>query len=377
MLIPFTRPYVSKAGLVNLQKVVNSSHHCGDGFYTEYCSQLLEKALGCGKVLMTSSCTHAIELAALLLELSPGDEVLIPSFAFPSCANAFVLRGANPIFCDSNLETGNIDVDKLESLITERTRAILLIHYGGVACDMDKVVGVARKNNLTLIEDLAHGPFASYGGKKLGTFGDLATLSFHHTKNFSSGEGGALIINNKKYLERAEIMREKGTNRSKFMRGQVDKYTWVDVGSSYLPSEFQMAILAGALDDRFEVQSERMAIWDRYFNCLNSWAIDNGVALPSVPMKCSHSAHVFYLRLPSLRDRTRFIAFMRDRKIDCPFHYQSLDNSPMGLNFFSSDSRRLAKAELLSNTLVRLPLWFGLSAHDQGNVIDAVSSFSI
>ena len=373
--IDFTRPYVSEIGKANLAKVLSGSHHCGDGVYTRYCNSLLEETMGGGRVLMTSSCTHALELSALLVDLKIGDEVLIPSFAFPSCANAFALRGAIPVFCDSRLDKINVDEMQLEANVTERTKAILVIHYGGVACEMDAILAIARKHNLLVIEDLAHGPYAKYKGKNLGTFGDFATLSFHHTKNFSCGEGGALIVNNMKYFERAEILREKGTNRSRFMRGQVDKYTWIDIGSSYLPSEFQMALLAGALDDRNKTQSGRLTIWDRYYQALGSWAASNGVALPIVPNGCEHSGHVFYLRMRDLDSRTKFMSHMRANKIETPFHYQALLNSPMGLRYSIAQAFGCENANLLSDTLVRLPLWFGLSDQSQDAVITAIEQF--
>lgn len=376
-LIKFIHPYVSEVGVRNLKKVLESSHHCGDGTFTSYCSELLKHTIGCGEVLMTSSCTHALELSGLLINLQLGDEVLVPSFAFTSCVNAIILRGASPIFYDTTLDTINIDANKLESGITERTKAILIIHYGGVSCDMDTIMVIAKKYGIPVIEDLAHGPFCSINGRNLGTFGDFATLSFHHTKNFSCGEGGALIVNNPKYLERAEIIREKGTNRSRFMRGLVDKYTWVDIGSSYLPSEFQMAILAGALDDRTEVQQGRLAIWERYFEGLSPWASNNGIALPVIPKEVKHSGHVFYLRLPNLQSRSHFISHMRNNNIECPFHYQALHKSPMGIRFENPNTSPCENAELLSDTLVRLPLWFGLSRKNQDAVIESVCKYSL
>src|SRR5437016_8657468 len=298
--IPFNR-----AGLVGNEfryifQALELGHISGDGRFTRKCHELLEKELGVGKALLTTSCTHALEMAALLLDIQPGDEVIVPSFNFVSGANAFVLRRARPVFVDIRPDTLNLDETKLECLITPRTKAILVLHYAGVACEMDAIMEIAERHGIPVIEDNAHGLFGKYRGRYLGTFGSLATQSFHETKNFTCGEGGALIINDPQYIERAEIIREKGTNRSRFFRGQVDKYTWVDIGSSYLPSDVLAAFLYAQLKSREQIQAQRKHIWDYYYRHLEDWGRSSGVTLPYIPEHCEQPYHMFYLLLPSL-----------------------------------------------------------------------------
>jgi len=344
----------------------------GDGPFTRACHEWLERLTGSPKALLTTSCTHALEMAALLLDLQPGDEVIVPPFTFVSTVNAIALRGARPVFVDIRPDTLNLDETLVEAAITPRTRAIVLVHYAGVACEMDAIMAIAARHGLAVIEDNAHGLFGRYKGRQLGTFGSLATLSFHDTKNISCGEGGALMINDARYVERAEVIREKGTNRTRFYRGQVDKYTWCDLGSSYLPSDILAAYLLAQLESHAAIQERRHAIWSRYSEALAPWAAQSGARLPIVPDGCEHPAHIFYLLMPSLEARTALLAHLRTRLILAVFHYQPLHLSEMGRKL-GGRAGQCPVTEDVSDRLVRLPIFFQLSDDEQARVIDAVT----
>lgn len=373
MHIPFNRPYFSGNEFEYIQKAITSWHLSGDGTFTKKCHALLEGELGVRKALLTTSCTHALEMAALLLDLKPGDEVIVPSFTFVSSVNCFVLRGARPVFIDIRPDTLNLDETQLERLITPRTRAILVVHYAGVACEMDPILQVAEKHGIAVVEDNAHGLFGKYKGKFLGTLGCLATQSFHETKNFTCGEGGALLINDEKYIERAEVIREKGTNRSRFFRGQVDKYTWVDVGSSYLPSDILAAFLYAQMEARESIQSKRRHIWERYDKGLKSWAARSGVQTPSVPEHCEQPYHMYYLVMPSLEKRSALIGYLNEHKINSVFHYQPLHLSEMGRQF-GGEIGDCPVTESISDQLLRLPFYNDLTDEEQSRVIDRITN---
>jgi dTDP-4-amino-4,6-dideoxygalactose transaminase len=372
--IPFNR-----AGLVgNEFKYINQAleigHISGDGRFTRQCHELLEKELGTGKALLTTSCTHALEMAALLLDIQAGDEVIVPSFTFVSTINAFVLRGARPVFCDIRADTLNIDEQKLETLITSRTKAVIVVHYAGVGCEMGNILDIAKRWGIAVVEDNAHGLFGKFKGRYLGTFGCLATQSFHETKNFTCGEGGALLMNDPRYFERAEIIREKGTNRNRFFRGQVDKYTWVDLGSSYLPSDVLAAFLFAQFEHREQIQSQRRRIWNYYNENLADWAERNDVKLPFVPEHCEQSWHMFYMLMPSLEARQALIAHLKSREILSVFHYLPLHLSEMGRRFGGKEGDCPVTARV-SDTVIRLPLYNELSEADQAVVTAAIREF--
>jgi dTDP-4-amino-4,6-dideoxygalactose transaminase len=346
----------------------------GDGPFTKKCSALLEQALSIPKVLLTTSCTHALEMIAILLDFQPGDEVIVPSFTFVSTVNAFVLRGAKPVFADIRPDTLNLDESKLEDLITSRTKAIIPVHYAGVGCEMEDIQKIANQHGVHLAEDNAHGLFGKYKGQYLGTFGALATLSFHETKNFSCGEGGALLINDPTLIERAEIVREKGTNRSRFLRGQVDKYTWVDVGSSYLPSDILAAFLYAQLEKKVEIQSHRRKVWETYQAGLADWAMRHEVGMPYIPDYCEQTYHIFYLLLPTLDIRQGLIAHLRERGIQSVFHYLPLHLSEMGMRFGGKPGD-CPVTERVSDKLLRLPFHNALIEADQQRVIEAILEY--
>ena len=371
--IPFNRVSLTGQELAYIAQAVERGHLSGDGAFTRRASALLEEVLGVPRVLLTTSCTHALEMCALLLELEPGDEVIVPSFAFVTTVSAFVLHGARPVFADVRPDTLNLDERQLASLVTPRTRAVVPLHYGGVACAMDPILELARRHGFAVIEDNAHGLFGTYQGKTLGTFGALATQSFHETKNVTCGEGGALLVNDPGLVGRAEILREKGTNRSRFFRGQVDKYTWVDLGSSYLPSEILAAFLLAQLESRAALQAARARIWERYREELAGWAEVHGVGLPHVPAGCVQPYHVFYLVLPDLEQRTRLIGHLKERGILAVFHYQPLHLSDMGRRLGGRPGQ-CPVTEDVADRLVRLPLFSGLTEADQADVIEAVRS---
>jgi dTDP-4-amino-4,6-dideoxygalactose transaminase len=379
MTEPYAVPF-NKASLVGnelryISEAVAAGHISGDGPFTRKCHAFLEKELGVSKVLLTTSCTHALEMCALLLHIQPGDEVILPPFTFVSTINAFALRGAKPVFVDIREDTLNLDERLVEQKITSHTRAILLVHYAGVGCEMDAICDIAARYDIPVVEDNAHGLFARYRGKLLGTFGCLATQSFHETKNFTCGEGGALVINDPKFIDRAEIIREKGTNRSRFFRGQVDKYSWVDLGSSYLPADILAAVLFGQLECKEQIQTRRRQIWETYFTGLERWCEQEGVRLPFVPAHCEQAYHMFYLLLPSLKDRQALISHLRERGILAVFHYV-----PLHLSAYAQRWLRRAGdypvAEQVSECLLRLPFFYSLTTTEQARVIDTICSFS-
>ena len=374
--IPFNRPTLVGTEINCIQDAINGGQISGDGPYTKKCEALLDKELGVPRVLLTTSCTHALEMAALLLELAPGDEVILPSFTFVSTANAFVRNGARIVFADIRPDTLNLDETLLESLITPRTRAIVPVHYAGVACEMDPVMSIAQRHGLTVIEDNANSLFARYRGRYTGTFGQMAAQSFHETKNITCGEGGALLVNDPQLLERAIVLRDMGTNRNRFLRGEVDKYTWVDAGSSYMGSDLLAAFLYAQLEARAQIQGTRERIWQRYQQGLEAWAQRNGVRLPVIPPHCEQSYHMFYLLLPSLKQRTALIAHLRERGIQAVFHYVPLHLSPMGLRYAAGKQDCPVTVEM-SDRLLRLPFYNSLSEEEQAEVIGAVLEFNV
>ena len=372
--IPFNRPFATGDELDYIRAAIATPKFSGDGSYTVGCNRLLEQSLGLQKALLTTSCTHALEMAALLLNLGPGDDVIVPAFTFPSALNAFVLRGAAPVFVDVRPDTLNIDEKQIEQSMTERTKAIFLVHYAGVGCEMDTILAIARRRAIAVVEDNAHGLYGKYRGRYLGTFGELATLSFHETKNFTCGEGGALLINDGQFNERAEILREKGTDRSRFFRGEVDKYTWVDVGSSYLPSDLLAAFLRAQLEHRDQIQSMRRQIWETYARELASWAGANGVRLPIVPPECEQSYHMFYVMMPSIDARQALISHLAGFGILAVFHYLPLHLSPMGVRFGGRHGD-FPVTEDFSDRLLRFPFFTGMSSSEQSQVIEALRAF--
>jgi dTDP-4-amino-4,6-dideoxygalactose transaminase len=369
--IPFNRPSPAGDELRYLAEAVEAAHLSGDGRFTARCHAFLEQTLGVRKALLTTNCTHALEMTALLLNVQAGDEVIVPAYTFVSVVNAFVLRGARPVFADIRPDTLNLDETRLEALVTPRTRAIVPVHYAGVACEMDAILDIAGRHGIAVVEDNAHGLFGRYKGRLLGTMGVLATLSFHETKNFTCGEGGALLVNDASLPERAEILREKGTNRSRFFRGQVDKYTWVDVGSSYLPSELLAAFLLAQFEARERIQATRQHIWRYYAEHLADWARARGVRLPTVPPDCEHPAHLFYMLAPSLDERQRLIAHLKQHGISSVFHYLPLHLSEMGRKFGGKEGQ-CPVTEDLSDRLLRLPFFNQLSDEDLERIVDAV-----
>ena len=373
--IPFNKPSLLGREQEYMAQVVHSGHWSGDGPFTKACEKLLSEQVGARRTLLTSSCTDALEMAALLLGCREGDEVIMPAFTFVSTANAFALRGARPVFADIRRDTLNIDERQVASLITPRTRAIVVVHYAGVGCEMPVLSDLARKHGLMLIEDNAHGLFGRYQGKPLGSFGQLATQSFHETKNVTCGEGGALVINDEALIERAEILREKGTNRSRFFRGQVDKYGWVDLGSSFLPSEISAAMLLGQLEQQATIQSRRKSLWDRYAAELGGWAASVGATLPVVPDGCDQAFHMFYLVMPTLESRQRLIAHLKERGILAVFHYLPLNQSEMAKRLGADQPCPVT--EDISDRLVRLPFFASLEDAEQADVIEAVRTSAV
>ena len=372
--IPFNKP--SFAGNENryIADAIARGHISGDGHYTKRCHEILEQTLGVQKALLTTNCTHALEMTAFLLDLAPGDEVIVPSFAFVTTANAYAVRGARPVCVDVRPDTLNLDETKLERAITPRTKAIVALHYAGVACEMDAILAVAAKHRIPVVEDNAHGLYGRYKNRWLGTMGVLGTQSFHETKNFTCGEGGALLVNDARFVERAEIVREKGTNRSRFLRGQVHKYTWVDLGSSYLPSDILAAFLCAQLEERERIQRRRGEIWQRYARELAGWARSSGTTLPSVPAGCEPSWHLFWMLLPRTELREPFLEHLARREILSVFHYLPLHLSDMGRRFGGREGD-CPVAEDTSARLVRLPFFNSLTESEQGEVLEAVTSF--
>jgi len=372
--IPFNKPGLTGNEFRYMADAVTRGHSAGDGSYTRRCHTWLEQTLGSARALLTTSCTHALELAALLLDIQPGDEVIVPSFTFVSTANAFVLRGAKPVFVDIRADTLNLDERLIEAALTPRTKAIVAVHYAGVGCDMAAITSVAQRHGLAVVEDNAHGLSAKYRGQCLGTFGDLATLSFHETKNVICGEGGALLIRDPRHVERAEILREKGTNRSRFFRGEVDKYTWVDVGSSYLMSDILAAFLCAQLEQIDQISAKRKRLWDRYFERLSDWARAHEVQLPQVPAHCEQSYHMFYMVMPSGSSRQALIDELKARGILSVFHYLPLHASPMGLRMGGRPGQ-CPVSESVSDRLIRLPFYNDLTDAEQDEVVEVIRRF--
>lgn len=373
-MIPFNRPSLAGRELEYMAAVMERGHASGDGSFTKRCHALLEQAIPGSRALLTTSCTHALEMAALLLDIKPGDEVILPSFTFVSTANAFVLRGATPVFADIRPDTLNIDERAVARLITSRTRAIVAVHYAGVGCEMDILAEFASRHGLSIIEDNAHGLFGRYNNRALGSFGRLATLSFHETKNVSCGEGGALLINDPDLWERAEIIREKGTDRSRFFRGEVDKYTWVDLGSSYLPSELLAAFLCAQLEQAVQVQERRRVLWNGYADALSAWAQQEAVRLPLIPSGCQQPYHLFYLLMPDEEARNALAAHLRQADITAVPHYVPLHASPMARRLLGQ-TPACPVASVMSRRLLRLPLFASLSQTDQDIVIARITDW--
>lgn len=370
MNIPFNKPYMTGKELWYISQAHANGHLAGDGQFTKKCSAWLESRTGCHKALLTHSCTAALEMAAILADLQPGDEVIMPSYTFVSTANAFVLRGAVPVFVDIRPDTLNIDETLIEAAITQKTKAIVPVHYAGVGCEMDTIMAIAHKHNLLVIEDAAQGIMSTYKGRALGSIGHMGAFSFHETKNIISGEGGALLVNDPVFAERAEIIREKGTNRSQFFRGQVDKYSWVDVGSSYLPSELVSAFLWAQMEEADAITQKRLAIWDKYHNGLAILEEQNHVRRPFIPPACKHNAHMYYIVLPDLASRTNVIDALKLKGIHTVFHYVPLHSAPGG-QMHGHPHGKLDVTSAISERLLRLPVWLGIE-DEQAMVIDAI-----
>lgn len=367
--VPFNKPYLTGLEEENLRILSEKKHLSGDGEFTKFCNNWIEKKLGCEKALLTHSCTAALEMAAILIEAKQGDEIIMPSYTFVSTANAFSLRGAIPVFVDIDIRTCNIDADKIEEAITINTKAIVVVHYAGVAVDMDRINEIAKQYNLYVIEDAAQALMSEYKGKKLGTFGEFGTISFHETKNIISGEGGAIMINDKNFINRSEIIREKGTNRSQFYRGKVDKYTWVDIGSSYLPSEIIAAFLKAQLINAEEITEQRKDIWNKYHIAFDNLEKKEILTRPHIPDYAKHNAHMYFIVLNDSKKRDNLIHKLDERGISSVFHYIPLHSSPYGVKnsiFVGS----MKNTEAISSRLLRLPLWIGLDVDKVLNVID-------
>ena len=357
-----------------VKQAIESHKICGDGQFTKKCHQWMEERFNAQKVLLTTSGTTALDMAMLLCDLQPGDEVILPSYTFSSTATSAVLAGAKLVFVDVRPDTMNIDETKIEDAITDKTKVIIAMHYAGVACEMDTIVDIAKRHNLIVVEDAAQGVMSKYKGKHLGTIGTFGCYSFHETKNYSMGEGGALVINNSEYNERAEILREKGTNRAKFFRGQVDKYTWVDFGDSYLPSELNAAYLWAQLLNADEINGNRIATWNRYYQELQAMAMEGKFEIPTVPKECEHNAHMFYLKCKDLKERSEFIKFMKEKELYCVFHYIPLHSAPAGEKFgrFDGEDEFTTKE---SERLVRLPMYYGLRKDQVDLVVEGIKEF--
>ena len=373
-MIYFNNPPFVGNELEYVRQAIDNQKICGDGPFTKKCSQWIETKTGTSKALLTTSCTHATEMAALLLDIKPGDEVIMPSYTFVSTADAFVLRGAKAVFVDIRPDTMNIDENLIENAITEHTKAIVPVHYAGVSCEMDKITELALKYNLKIVEDAAQGLLSTYKGKMLGTIGDFGCYSFHETKNYSMGEGGALLIRDPNYIEKAEIIREKGTNRSKFFRGQIDKYTWVDAGSSYLPSDLNAAYLWAQLEQADKIFDNRMKTWNLYYELLTDLQKQGVISLPVVPENCAHNAHMFYIKAKDLEERTHLIDFLKEQGILAVFHYIPLHTAPAGKKFgvFCGEDRYTTKE---SERLVRLPMYYGLEEEKVVYIANKIKDF--
>lgn len=373
-MIKFNVPPFIGDEITNIQKAIDSQKICGDGRFTKSCNIWMEERFNANKVLLTTSCTHALEMAAILADIKPGDEVIMPSYAFVSTADAFVQRGATIVFVDIRPDTMNIDENLIEDAITDKTKAIVVVHYAGVSCEMDTITDIAKRHNLFVVEDAAQGVMSTYKGKALGTIGDFGCYSFHETKNYSMGEGGAILIKDDKYIEKAEITREKGTNRSQFFRGQIDKYTWVDYGSSYLPSELNAAYLYAQLKNADKINENRLNSWNLYYDLLKPLADEGFIELPHIPEGCEHNAHMFYIKAKDLEERTKLIKFMKDNEISLAFHYIPLHSAPAGLKFgrFHGEDVYTTKE---SDRLVRLPMYYGLSTEEIQYVVKYIKKF--
>jgi dTDP-4-amino-4,6-dideoxygalactose transaminase len=371
--IPFNKPYMTGRELWYIAQAHSNGHLSGDGGFIMKCHAWLEARTGANKTLLTHSCTAALEMAAILADIQPGDEVIMPSYTFVSTANAFVMRGGVPVFVDIRPDTLNIDENLIELAITSRTKAIVPVHYAGVACEMDTIMDIARRHNLLVIEDAAQGIMASYKGRPLGAIGHMAAFSFHETKNIISGEGGAILVNTNRFIQRAEIIREKGTNRSRFLRGQVDKYTWVDIGSSYLPGEIIAAFLWAQMEEAEIITRRRLSIWANYHDAFANLEAKGYLRRPVVPENCAHNAHMYYLLLPDLATRTSLIEYLKNKGIDSVFHYVPLHDSPAGRTRGRTIGN-MTETRLAGDRLLRLPLWLGVEEHQQ-KIIDAIISF--
>ena len=373
-MIKFNVPPFIGDEITNIQKAIDSQKICGDGHFTKSCNIWMEEKFNANKVLLTTSCTHALEMAAILADIKPGDEVIMPSYTFVSTADAFVQRGATIVFVDIRPDTMNIDENLIEDAITDKTKAIVVVHYAGVSCEMDTITDIAKRHNLFVVEDAAQGVMSTYKGKALGTIGDFGCYSFHETKNYSMGEGGAILIKDDKYIEKAEITREKGTNRSQFFRGQIDKYTWVDYGSSYLPSELNAAYLYAQLKNADKINENRLNSWNLYYRLLKPLADEGFIELPHIPEGCEHNAHMFYIKAKDLEERTKLIKFMKDNEISLAFHYIPLHSAPAGLKFgrFHGEDVYTTKE---SDRLVRLPMYYGLSTEEIQYVVKYIKKF--
>jgi dTDP-4-amino-4,6-dideoxygalactose transaminase len=371
--IPFNKPWLSGRETEYIIQAVQSGKISGDGMFTKRCHEFFENKYGFGKVLLTSSCSDALEMAALLIDTRPGDEIIIPSFTFVSTANAFVLRGATIVFADSSAENPNIDAKSIEALITPRTKAIVPVHYAGIACDMDVIMALAEKNKLLVIEDAAQAIDSFYKDKPLGSIGQLAAFSFHETKNIISGEGGMIVVNDKQFAGRAEVVREKGTNRSAFFRGEIDKYGWVDMGSSFLPSDMIAAFLWAQIENLEDIQAKRKHTWNLYYENLKALQQSGKIGLPDIPAYATNNAHMFYIVCSSLKERTALIEFLRQHNIHSVFHYQSLHNSPYYKN--KHDGRMLKNADMFTDCLLRLPFYYELSDADTMKIIASVKNY--
>lgn len=373
-MIPFNEPLVTGREIEYLQQALNNRKISGDGPFTKLCSTWFEENFACTKALLTTSCTHALEMAAILADIKPGDEVIMPSYTFVSTANAFVLRGAKIVFIDVRPDTMNMDEKLLEAAISDKTKAIVPVHYAGVACEMDTIMEIAARQGLFVIEDAAQGVMSKYKGKYLGTIGDMGCYSFHETKNYTCGEGGALIINNECFIERAEIIREKGTNRSKFHRGQVDKYTWMDIGSSYLPSELNAAYLYAQLEMAEEINDKRLELWNQYFEGLKQLRDQGILELPYVPKECRHNGHIFYIKVKDIEERSRLIQHLYENGVNAVFHYIPLHSSPMGnkTGYFNGIDRYTSRD---SERLLRLPMYYVMGKDEINLVVDQINMF--
>lgn len=373
-MISFNKPPYVGEEIKYIEEAVKAQKICGDGQFTKKCNKWFEDKTGAAKVLLTTSCTHATELAALLLDIQPGDEVIMPAYTFVSTADAFVLRGATAVFVDINPKTMNIDENLIEDAITEKTKAIVPVHYAGVSCEMDKIMEIAKKHNLYVVEDAAQGVMSTYKGKALGTIGDYGCYSFHETKNYSMGEGGALLISDGKNAELAEIIREKGTNRSKFFRGQIDKYTWVEAGSSYLPSDMNAAYLWAQLQKADEINENRLQSWNRYYEGLKDLKEAGKIELPYVPEYCEHNAHMFYIKAKDLEERSALISYLKENGVTAVFHYIPLHTAPAGKEYgrFHGEDKYTTKE---SERIIRLPMYYELDEQDAKKVMDLIHTF--